>query len=407
MTVWIATKRLVVRKIEHSLGLSSEGREATEAMMDDSQIDEALRAAGVEPTPERLAQMKAMMEVAKVAAKATGAVDGHVTRLLRQVQVGKRFDDGDFAFEVPPGTPLRDSLLAATLGEEPAKPEAPAVQPGDPVRGRELLDLVVARYKALRTYVSDGEIVRRFGPLGSDAMGTTAFSLTFARPDRYRIVWWQGRRTEDDASEGAVWDAGEGPFEYGRPHRAYARLRDARSAFAIAAGVSQGLTRGLPPLFFHGDGWFAELRDPAFEGTEVVDDEPCDVVSGWSRSSAKHTLWIGRDLLIRRHRFLHQQRPEDERDQRALEGQVFQDMQRTATPEAKPMVDMMVEMRKVVGKLPSVARGDTTETYRNIRVDGVIERSDVVFEVPPDIPLKASLTEGLFRTEPAVPMVTR
>jgi hypothetical protein len=75
-------------------------------------------------------------------------------------------------------------------------------------------------------------------------------------------------------------------------------------------------------------------------------------------------------------------------------------MQRTATPDAKAMVDMMAEMRKAAGKLPTVVRGDTTETYRNLRIDGAVERSDVAFEVPPDTPLKASLTEGMFRTLP-------
>jgi len=42
-------------------------------------------------------------------------------------------------------------------------------------------------------------------------------------------------------------------------------------------------------------------------------------------------------------------------------------------------------------------KGDTTETYRTIRVDGDIAPADVTFDVPAGTPLKASLTEGLFR----------
>jgi hypothetical protein len=46
--------------------------------------------------------------------------------------------------------------------------------------------------------------------------------------------------------------------------------------------------------------------------------------------------------------------------------------------------------------------GDTTETYRNVRVDVAVEPSDVAFDVPAGTPLKASLTEGMFRTQPPV-----
>jgi len=404
VSVWIATKRLVVRKVEHSLASPPEGPAGAEARLDDAQLDEALRSAGGEPTPERRAQIKAIMEMAKVAAKHAGAVNGTVTHTQRQVRLDGRFGDDDFEFAVPPGTPLRKSLLDATLGLEPAKQAVePEHRPGDGARGRALLDRVVARYRALRSYASDGEIVRRVGPLETDVTDTSEFALTFVRPDRYRIVWWRGRREGSDGAEGAVWDAGEGPFAYGRSHGAYTRHRDSQSAFAIAAGVSKGITRGLPALFFQGDGWLIELDDPVLEGTDIVDGEPCGVISGASRGSAKHTLWIGRDLLVRRHRRLHQKRPDDARDERQSLEYAAEEMKRTATPEAKAMVDMMADMQKLAVALPMTSPGDTTETYRNIRVDVSVERSDVAFDVPPGTPLKASLTEGMFRTQPVAP----
>jgi hypothetical protein len=400
MSLWIATKRLVLRKVEHSMALSQEGQAAMEAPMDDAQLDQGLHAAGVEPTPERRAQMKAMAEFAKSAAKAMGRVDGLMTRVLHRVQVDDRLTADDFAFEVPAGTQLQSSTLAGVLGDDepakPAAPPAPAARTADPVVGRQLLDRVLARYAALRSYAAEGETAHRITTSSPETLSTT-FSLTLARPDRYRVVWWAGRHADGAAAEGAVWNAGDGQYQYGRLHGAYVRHRDTSSAFAVAAGVSRGLTRGMPALFFRSSGdWFTEIRDPVFEGKEAVDGTQCDVVSGWSRASAKHTLWIDSDLLIRRHRRLHELRPEDARNRQESEDYAFEKMKREATPEMKPMIEMMAAMQKARGT-SGLLGGETTDTYRSIRVDGDVAAADVTFDVPPGTPLKASLTEGMFR----------
>jgi hypothetical protein len=153
----------------------------------------------------------------------------------------------------------------------------------------------------------------------------------------------------------------------------------------------------MPALFFRSSGdWFNEIRDPVFEGKEAVDGTECDVVSGWSRASAKHTLWIDSDLLIRRHRRLHELRPEDLRNQQESEDYALEKMKREATPEMKPMIEMMAAMRKARGT-SELLGGETTDTYRSIRVDGEVAPADVAFDVPAGTPLEASLTEGMFR----------
>jgi len=79
------------------------------------------------------------------------------------------------------------------------------------------------------------------------------------------------------------------------------------------------------------------------------------------------------------------------------EDHAFEQMQRDATPEAKPMIEMIAAMRKARGASTTPDRGDTTETYRTIRVDGDVAPVDVAFDVPAGTPLKASLTDGLLR----------
>jgi hypothetical protein len=399
VTVWISRKRLVVRKVEHSMALSAEGRAGIDqaTSMDEEQLAEQLRAAGAKDTPEMRARMKAILEISKVAMKHVGAMNGTMTHVYRQVRIGARFDDAAFEFAVPAGTPLRESMLDAVFTPSPHTPSAATeARPEDAAKARALLDRVVARYRGLTSYVADGEIVRRGGPHDTDVLERAEFSLALARPDRYRIVWWSEGRPRADGASGAVWNAGEGAYQYGRQHAAYTRHRGDESAFAIAAGVSNGLTRGLPPLFFEEDGWLTELRDPVIEGTEVVDGETCQVVSGSSRASAKHTLWIGPDLLVRRHRRLTRQLPEDARERAQWLEHSADEMKRSATPDAKPWVEMMADFQKLAGTLPIASEGDTTESYRNVRVDVPVDRADVVFDVPAGTPLKASLTADLF-----------
>jgi len=73
----------------------------------------------------------------------------------------------------------------------------------------------------------------------------------------------------------------------------------------------------------------------------------------------------------------------------------FAELERRASPEAETAAGMAAAMEKAMAASEQAAPGDTTEVYRNIRVDEPSAPSEFAFKVPDGTVLKESLLEGI------------
>lgn len=115
--VWISRSQLLVRRLSRSMA-PPPGRELPQM---EGSIDDAMRQAGLEPTPEARRRFEMMMEMAKVMQKHAGALDGEMTQTFRVDAVDRAIAQADLAFEPPAGTPFKRSLLEGIF-DAPAVP---------------------------------------------------------------------------------------------------------------------------------------------------------------------------------------------------------------------------------------------------------------------------------------------
>ena len=120
MVVWISRTQLLVRRLSRSM-TPPPGREPPPLMQ--GSIDDAIREAGLEPTPEMRQRFAMMMEMAKVMRKHAGALDGEMMGTFHVDAVDRPLGPADLAFEVPAGTPFKRSLLEDALDQMPGRPQ--------------------------------------------------------------------------------------------------------------------------------------------------------------------------------------------------------------------------------------------------------------------------------------------
>jgi hypothetical protein len=257
-----------------------------------------------------------------------------------------------------------------------------------------LLRATMDRYRAMRSFVATGESVKTVGS-GADS-ASQRFDLRVARDGRYRITWAHA----DGPAEHAIWNDGQGGFSYASLGKVYTPDGEPRRAFAVAAGISSGLTRGVPPLVAGGESWFEGIEQPALGGVEAVEGEPCWIVSGATRETAERTLWISTErLVVRRHRWSAKRPPEHAAERQREEEMMMEGMKRQAAPGAQAQVDLLADLAIVASKYRNLLGGTSVETYRDVRVDDPLDAAAFVFELPPGAALKRSLSEDLFRTD--------
>jgi RNA polymerase sigma factor (sigma-70 family) len=246
---------------------------------------------------------------------------------------------------------------------------------------QEILQKAQETYASLTSYSATGKNVSEFsggemeiGGTGGGGRGgggkffpqglsqTQTLSIKMARPNLYRIEWEQ-KITPAYTNLGAVWSSGDGDFYLlvGK----VTKMRDRKTSFATAAGVSGAGTATVPSAFFNTGSEnslasFAAGTDVALEKDEVVNGVNCHVLSrtmpspknsGFvSDDEMRMTLWIGKsDHLI------HQRRI------------VFKDFKvnlpnNSGSMAAKQMV--------------------STETFEKIEVDKPMAKEDFVYNVP-------------------------
>lgn len=197
-----------------------------------------------------------------------------------------------------------------------------AFTPDSSVDAREILQKTEARYAALSTFQCTGKTTTAFeGAKGSGelfppeanaAMASMAnqfheFTIKMARPDLYQVAW-ESKVHPAYTNLGAVWSAGEGDFAY--LNRKERKMKDRKTSFGTAAGVSGGATGNLPGAFF-GSGnenpltTFAAATDLKREKDESIGGIDCFVVSRSKEfpktdqammmgGKAHLTMWIGK-----------------------------------------------------------------------------------------------------------------
>lgn len=272
-------------------------------------------------------------------------------------------------------------------------PPAPVAAARDAAARRDaatILRLTLDYLGSLQSLHADGESV---GSPGT----RTRFSMRLARPDLYRLTWTHG---EGGDGQHAVWNAGDGSYEYSSFRKAYVRVEDSQSALARTAGVSEGLTRGIPLAFLRRESWFATLRNPTLDGSEDVEGEPCWVISGPTRETERRTLWISQHrLVIRQHRWSYTL-PHEQAEElgRATDAALERMKDLGITEKQKAEIGLMAELGKI-GARYGVREGHRTELYRNIRTSEAFDHADFVVDVPEGTTLKSSFEEFLLPRE--------
>ena len=111
-TFWISKKAQVIRKYSRSLEQPDEGAKFPE--LTDQQLDESIKSMGLEVTEERRQATRNMMKQAQDALKAV-KLKGVSIELHATIDT-PTLKEGDFAFKVPDGVVLKDSLFGGVLG---------------------------------------------------------------------------------------------------------------------------------------------------------------------------------------------------------------------------------------------------------------------------------------------------
>jgi hypothetical protein len=414
VTVWISQDRLLVvrQRSVLKMGPQEEAALEEEAEKKRHQFDAMMRSKlGLDS--DRSAEFRSMMiDTLRAFAQHADALDHSATVTYRNIIVDPPTARADFEFQVPAGIPRRNPLVAGALLRSAAS-ETKNLRPPPP--GEEasaILAKVAARYRDLRAFAAEGSLVARTGIAGDDGTLRRTFTLAMQRPGRYRLTWSRDCVTSVDGGVahtacppgGALWNDGSGPYEYNGS--AYAKQASDHLALAGAVGASGGATTGLPGLFLTGDRWIVDVINPVLEGVEMVDSDECYVISGSSHTSAQRTLWISRDrsLIIQRRDSYAGPRG-NVAERQLTEESVLEHMKPAARPEAREEVGFFLDMEKARAKHRDALPGDTTVTYRNIRVDDAVPASELVFAVPEGTPLKVSLSDWFGAEPPAVQAV--
>jgi hypothetical protein len=209
---------------------------------------------------------------------------------------------------------------------------------------------------------------------GKPQKATSTFSLRLSKPDFYLIEWRQ-KVNPQSTEDGAVWSAGEGNFLWtsrdGKPRK----QKDRNTALAMAAGDSFDVAATIPYIFYdEGANVLRVLGTPAMMSDEKIDGDDCYVISG-TLGNRKTLLWISmKTFLIRQIRDILGQRPDNRLP--AISDDMIKEMLklRGQKPTAQAISRMKKEMQSA-SNISAGMKGTTTQTYRNIVINGPIVRS--------------------------------
>jgi outer membrane lipoprotein-sorting protein len=171
-----------------------------------------------------------------------------------------------------------------------------------------VINKVVAQYKSMTSYSSNGTVVSDMEVNGNKINQTTTFSIKLKKPNMYLISWSQTAgmpQLQLPPQSGTVWSDGTQPYLYMGGLNAYSKIGDDEMALAGATGISGGAALTIPSLFLPAlvdkNLNLSQLKNSTIEKVESIGGEDCYVLSGSSDTSKKESFWISksRSLILK------------------------------------------------------------------------------------------------------------
>jgi outer membrane lipoprotein-sorting protein len=191
-------------------------------------------------------------------------------------------------------------FISVAHGQDTATPDANSI-----------INKVIAQYKSMPTYSSNGTVVSDVQMNGTTIHQTTTFSIKLKKPNLYLITWSQaGAMPQLPTQSGAVWSDGTQPYLYMGQMNAYSKIGGDDSAIGAATGISGGAAFTISSLFLPsmaGKGIIlSQLKNPMIEMTEPIAGEDSYVLSGSTATSKKESYWVSksRNLILKFERSL-------------------------------------------------------------------------------------------------------
>lgn len=274
---------------------------------------------------------------------------------------------------------------------------------GDDISPSNILEKVVATYKSMKTYKTEGTITSDIDTGGMKMNTETSFSILLKKPNLYLISWTQKNMPMPGmAQSGAVWSDGTQPYLYMGMMNAYSKMTNDEIALSSATGISGGAAFTIPSLFLSvfkdQPNPFFRLMDPKIERIEKVIEEDCYVLSGASWISKKETLWVSKTTYLIRKYYRSLESPEggrqmpkmtDEQLESAIKG-MGQEVSEESKKNIREMMEGSTEMLKTMN-----IKGSSTEIHTNIS-SPKLNKNDFKFALPEGAVLKGSLFGGMF-----------
>lgn len=199
-------------------------------------------------------------------------------------------------------SPERRAWMEQPAGEPAARNQSGTGASADERSASDLLRAVKSKYAAAESYQDTG-VVHMVAKAPASVRQTLPFATAFERGGRFR---WEFR-SRPLLGAGAeqryvVWSKDQKSFEsYWDVTKQRAKFDSFGMAMAGPTGVSGGSASAVIPILRGaGEGWVLEVSNPEDRGSEVVDGVPCRKIGGPTPQADEVTLWIDKDLLIRR-----------------------------------------------------------------------------------------------------------
>jgi outer membrane lipoprotein-sorting protein len=233
---------------------------------------------------------------------------------------------------------------------------------GDDTLPNEVFEKVIAKYRSMETYKTEGTITSDISSGLIKINTETSFSIRLKKPNFYLISWTHKNITKPGkAQSGAVWSDGTQPYLYMGTINAYSKMDGDQIALNSASGMAVGATLTIPSLFLSSfieqTDPFSRLKDLKIEKTEKIGEDDCYVISGSSAVSRMEVFWVSKSSYLIRKYYRSIERSDGDRQ--------------------------MPEMK-----------GSSTEVYANVS-SPELNKSDFRFDVPEGTVFKDSLFGGV------------
>ena len=268
--------------------------------------------------------------------------------------------------------------------------------PADEPEPTKIFEKVIATYKSMETYQSEGTVTSNMEMDGKIITSFTNFSILLKKPNLYRISWTQNN-PGPNVQSGVVWSDGTQPYVYMGTTKVYSPMTNDEYALATATGISGGVAFTIPSIFLsvfkENHDPFSRLINPKLEGIEQVADEECFVISGSSNASQKETYWISksRNLIVKYSRSLEV--PKEAAVMPEMTDEQLTESVKAAgkeiTKENKDQIKAVMKMAKDIIK-NSKFKGSSTEIHIQI-FSPELDKKDFQFVLPEGAVLKKSL----------------